>query len=152
MSEVLPKGIDIEFDAKYRAMFSYKAKNYALLDEDDRMILKGGALKSRGMERFQRQYLEPDDPPVVGRPAGEGGACCGMSSSGRFAGASGTSACWRRAIRLQDSLGEYRKKIEGSARNRSAPYELGGQERPQLPARRSDSVLYNRHEKEGEFV
>ena len=55
---MLPPGIDIEFDAKYRAMFSYKAKNYALLDEDDRLILKGGALKSRGLERFQRQYLE----------------------------------------------------------------------------------------------
>ncbi len=58
LGEVLPQGIDIEFDAKYQAMFSYKAKNYALLDEDGRLILKGGALKSRGLERFQRQYLE----------------------------------------------------------------------------------------------
>ena len=58
LGEVLPQGIDIEFDAKYQAMFSYKAKNYALLDEDSRLILKGGALKSRGMERFQRQFLE----------------------------------------------------------------------------------------------
>ena len=123
LGEVLPKGIDIEFDAKYRAMFSYKAKNYALLDEDDRMILKGGALKSRGMERFQRQYLErmirlllEGKPDQVGVLRDE----------------------FERAIRerkwdihmlaksdtLQDSLGEYRKKIEGSARNRSAPYEL----------------------------
>jgi len=39
-------------------MFSYKAKNYALLDKGGEVTLKGGALKSRGLERFQRVFLE----------------------------------------------------------------------------------------------
>ncbi len=39
-------------------MFSYKAKNYALLDKEGEVTLKGGALKSRGLEKFQRVFLE----------------------------------------------------------------------------------------------
>ncbi len=55
---VLPAGIEVEFDARYRSMFSYKAKNYALLEEDGTMHLTGAALKSRGMEPFLRDYME----------------------------------------------------------------------------------------------
>lgn len=123
LGEVLPPGIDIEFDAKYRAMFSYKAKNYALLEDEGRMILKGGALKSRGMERFQRQYLE---------------RMIRLLLEGRGQEIAALKAEFTDAIRhrtwpidmlaksdtLQDSLGQYSKKIEASARNRSAAYEL----------------------------
>lgn len=54
----LPEGIEVEFDKRYRAMFSYKAKNYALLEESGAVSIKGAALKSRGMEPFLRDYLE----------------------------------------------------------------------------------------------
>ena len=50
----LPEGIEVEFDGEYRAMFSYKMKNYALLDERGEIVIKGAALKSRGLEPFQR--------------------------------------------------------------------------------------------------
>ena len=43
---VLPPGIELEFDGRYEAMFCYKAKNYALL-EDGRIILRG-APSARG--------------------------------------------------------------------------------------------------------
>ena len=36
LKEILPKGIDLELDGRYPAMFSYKMKNYALLDEQGR--------------------------------------------------------------------------------------------------------------------
>jgi DNA polymerase I len=39
-------------------MFSYKMKNYALLDEKGRLIIKGSGLRSRGLELFQRDWLE----------------------------------------------------------------------------------------------
>ncbi len=55
---VLPEGIEIEFDGDYEAMFSYKRKNYALLDRSGEIALKGAALKSRGLEPFQRRYVE----------------------------------------------------------------------------------------------
>src|SRR6184192_12665 len=58
LAKELPEGIEIEFDEQFDAMFSYKAKNYALLTKDGDVIMKGGALKSRGLEKFQRVFLE----------------------------------------------------------------------------------------------
>lgn len=53
----LPPGIEIEMDASYKAMFCYKSKNYALLGNDDKITIAGAALKSRGLEPFQRRYI-----------------------------------------------------------------------------------------------
>ncbi len=58
LAKELPPGIEVEFDEQFDAMFSYKAKNYALLTRDGEVIIKGGALKSRGLEKFQRVFLE----------------------------------------------------------------------------------------------
>src|SRR6266699_266998 len=57
LAQELPPGIEVEFDEQFDAMFSYKAKNYALLTRDGDVIIKGGALKSRGLEKFQRIFL-----------------------------------------------------------------------------------------------
>ena len=58
LGEILPKGIELELDGRYPAMFSYKMKNYALLDEQGRLRIKGSGLRSRGLELFQREWLE----------------------------------------------------------------------------------------------
>src|SRR5213596_934259 len=58
LAKELPVGIDVEIDEQFDAMFSYKAKNYALLTKDGDVVIKGGALKSRGLEKFQRVFLE----------------------------------------------------------------------------------------------
>ncbi len=55
--KTLPEGITVEFDDEFVAMYSYKMKNYALLRSDGEIIIKGAALKSRGLERFQRDFL-----------------------------------------------------------------------------------------------
>ena len=57
IAPLLPKGIELEFDGRYAAMFCYKAKNYALRDEQ-RVILRGSALRSRGMEPYLRTLTE----------------------------------------------------------------------------------------------
>ena len=57
MATILPEGIEVELDGHYRAMFSYKMKNYALLGNDGKLTVKGSGLRSRGLERFQRQFL-----------------------------------------------------------------------------------------------
>ncbi len=57
LSETLPEGIEVEMDGCYKAMFSYKRKNYALLDHSGGVIIKGSALRSRGIERFLREFL-----------------------------------------------------------------------------------------------
>jgi DNA polymerase elongation subunit (family B) len=53
----LPEGIEVEFDGRFPAMYSYKMKNYALLEDDGTVLLKGAALKSRGLEPFLRDFL-----------------------------------------------------------------------------------------------
>ena len=57
LKNILPKGIEVEFDPPARSMFCYKSKNYALLQEDGTLSLTGAALKSRGLEPFQREYI-----------------------------------------------------------------------------------------------
>src|SRR5207248_4176147 len=39
LSEILPPGIEVELDEQFEAMFSYKAKNYALLTRDGEVII-----------------------------------------------------------------------------------------------------------------
>jgi DNA polymerase elongation subunit (family B) len=54
----MPPGIRLELDGRYPAMFSYKMKNYVLLDERGEITIRGSGLKSRGLERFQRRFME----------------------------------------------------------------------------------------------
>ncbi|MDQ8199461.1 DNA polymerase domain-containing protein [Pelagicoccus enzymogenes] len=49
--EILPEGIELEYDGKYQSMFCYKAKNYALYD-GEKVTIRGSALRSRGIEPF----------------------------------------------------------------------------------------------------
>src|SRR6266576_1125691 len=58
LAAILPQGIELELDGRYPSMFSYKMKNYALLDEQGRLHIKGSGLRSRGLELFQREWLE----------------------------------------------------------------------------------------------
>ncbi|MEK6600671.1 MAG: DNA polymerase domain-containing protein, partial [Candidatus Binatota bacterium] len=58
LADLLPRGIELELDGRFPAMFSYKMKNYALLDQKGRLLIKGSGLRSRGLELFQRQWLE----------------------------------------------------------------------------------------------
>ena len=57
LKEALPPGIEVDFDESYPAMFCYKSKNYALLTAAGEITLAGAALKSRGLEPFQRRYM-----------------------------------------------------------------------------------------------
>jgi len=57
LSDSLPSGIEVEMAGKYQAMFSYKKKNYALLDDEGNVTIKGSGLRSRGMEKYLREFL-----------------------------------------------------------------------------------------------
>ena len=58
VQSVLPNGIEVELDSTYPAMFCYKSKNYALLEENGEVVITGAALKSRGLEPFQRDCMQ----------------------------------------------------------------------------------------------
>ena len=123
LAKELPPGIEVEFDEQFDAMFSYKAKNYALLTKDGEVIIKGGALKSRGLEKFQRVFLEEMIKLIM-----EGRADAIVDLRNQFEKKIRNRE-WNidmlmKTDTLQDSLDKYRAKIAGSARNRAAAYEL----------------------------
>jgi DNA polymerase, archaea type len=123
LAKELPPGIEVEFDEQFDAMFSYKAKNYALLTRDGEVIIKGGALKSRGLEKFQRVFLEEMIKLLMeGKPEGIDDLRTNFERKIREREMPIT---WlMKTDTLQDSLEKYRQKIAGSARNRAAAYEL----------------------------
>ena len=123
ITEILPPGIDVEIDEQYEAMFSYKAKNYALLPADGPLILRGGALKSRGLERFQRTFMEQAILLLMQGRSGEIEALRADFES-KIRTRQWPIEWLAKTDTLQDSLAQYAKKIEGSSRNRAAAYEL----------------------------
>lgn len=122
-ADALPDGIDIEFDGRFKSMYSYKMKNYALLSEDGEMVIKGAALKSRGLEPFLRSFLAD--------------LIC-LKLEGRDDEAGNLRRRYEEAIRkgewpiaelakterLQDSPATYQAKVGRGKRGRSAAYEL----------------------------
>jgi DNA polymerase elongation subunit (family B) len=123
LAATLPPGIEVEFDARYAAMFSYKAKNYALLGADGKLSITGAALKSRGLEKFQRVFIERAVRALL-----EGKPEVIPAMHAEFAQAL-REKMWEpemfaKTEALQDSLESYQKKIAASSRNRSAAFEL----------------------------
>jgi DNA polymerase I len=123
LAKELPPGIEVEFDEQFEAMFSYKAKNYALLTRDGEVVIKGGALKSRGLEKFQRVFLEEMIRRIMqGKP--ESVSELRQEFEHKIRNREWKIEMLMKTDTLQDSLEKYRQKIAGSARNRAAAYEL----------------------------
>jgi DNA polymerase elongation subunit (family B) len=119
----LPPGIEVEFDEQFEAMFSYKAKNYALLTREGEVIIKGGALKSRGLEKFQRVFLEEMIKLLMqGKP--EAIAALREDFQKKIRERQWPIDMLAKTDTLQDSLDKYRAKIGAGGRNRAAAYEL----------------------------
>jgi DNA polymerase elongation subunit (family B) len=123
LAKELPTGIDVEIDEQLDAMLSYKAKNYALLTKDGDVVIKGGALKSRGLEKFQRVFLEEMIKMIM---QGKSEAITDLRSEfeRKIRNREWKIDMLMKTDTLQDSLDKYRAKIAGSARNRAAAYEL----------------------------
>ncbi len=123
LNAVMPPGIELEFDAQYPAMYSFKAKNYALLHSDNSISLTGAALKSRALEPFQRKFIMQ----IVS-----------AKLHGTLQAALDSYEYWRKCISektipleylaksevLSDSPENYKRKLASGSGRRSAPYEL----------------------------
>ncbi|HEU0001484.1 MAG TPA: DNA polymerase domain-containing protein [Ktedonobacteraceae bacterium] len=53
----LPTGIRLEYEGRYRAMFSHEVKNYALLTYNGQLVVRGVALRSSRSEPFGDRFL-----------------------------------------------------------------------------------------------
>jgi DNA polymerase elongation subunit (family B) len=123
LAKELPPGIEVEFDEQFDAMFSYKAKNYALLTREGDVVIKGGALKSRGLEKFQRVFLEEMIKLLMeGKP--EAIATLRDDFEKKIRDRAWPIDMLMKTDTLQDSLDKYRAKIGAGGRNRAAAYEL----------------------------
>lgn len=123
LNGVLPQGINVELDGFYQTMFCHKMKNYALLDYDDVMTVRGGGLRSRATEPYLREVTLD---------------MLRLALQGRSNDVPGLFARTVDAIRerrvpveklaktdtLVESLESYSRKLENKSRNRSAAYEL----------------------------
>ncbi|MDD5727400.1 MAG: DNA polymerase domain-containing protein [Victivallales bacterium] len=123
VQSVLPEGIEVELDAAYPAMFSYKSKNYALLEDNGEVAITGAALKSRGLEPFQRDFMQQ---------------LLTLLLKQRYDEISILFADFRKAIESRDiplaklaktetlinSLRNYQEKLLSGTGRRSAAYEL----------------------------
>lgn len=123
VAATMPAGIRLEIDGRYPGMFSYKMKNYVLLDERGELTIRGSGLKSRGLERFQRRFMEElfrlllderrDAIPALYES-------CRASIATHQLGISELM----KTETLQDSPEVYKSKIGGKRRNVAAAYEL----------------------------
>jgi DNA polymerase elongation subunit (family B) len=123
LAKELPAGIDVEIDEQFDAMLSYKAKNYALLTKEGDVVIRGGALKSRGLEKFQRVFLE-EMIKMIMQDKSEAIADLRNDFERKIRTREWKIDMLMKTDTLQDSLEKYRAKIAGSTRNRAAAYEL----------------------------
>ncbi|MBI2218558.1 MAG: DNA polymerase II [Candidatus Rokubacteria bacterium] len=123
LQSALPAGIRLELDGRYTAMFSYKLKTYGLADATGRVVLKGSAFRSRGLEPFQRQLIHE----LVGLfLAGRGREARGVVDRwlADFTAHRVPVRVFARTETLQEPLDAYREKVAAGVRAVSAAYEV----------------------------
>jgi len=139
LATVLPEAIQLELDGHYSAMFSYKMKNYVLLDRQGKLLIKGSGFRSRGIELFQRRWMEEmfsllltgrrDEIPALVRRWEDD-----------FRAHRVPVKLFMKTETLQDSLPAYQAKVKAGTRNPSAAYELALRSR--RPYQAGDQVSY----------
>jgi len=123
LRSVLPPGIEVEFDADYPAMFSYKSKNYALLNSDGKVALTGAALKSRALEPFQREFIMTVVTSLLnGEPERIAGEYEALRR--RIAERSLPLEKFAKTEVLNDSPESYARKLASGTGRHSAAYDL----------------------------
>lgn len=123
ISAILPEGVELELDGRYRSMFSYKMKNYALLDHEGRISIRGSGLRSRSMERYLREFLRDTIALLLEGNSGKieeiAADYIRRLREHRF------DIGWlARTETLGESPATYRQKVRQGKRNPSAAYEL----------------------------
>jgi DNA polymerase I len=139
LAAVLPEAIQLELDGRYAAMFSYKMKNYVLLDPMGKLLIKGSGLRSRGIELFQRQWMEEMFHLLLTDRRDEIPALLTRWEAD-FRAHRVPVKLFMKTETLQDSLPAYQAKVKAGTRNSSAAYELAL--RSARPYQPGDQVSY----------
>jgi DNA polymerase I len=123
LSQTLPSGIDVEMDGHYRSMFSYKMKNYALIGFDGAVTIRGSALRSRGMEKYLREFMGEMIRFLL---TNNGEALIELYNSylQRLYTHGFDIACLAKTETLGESPAVYRQKVRQGKRNPSSAFEV----------------------------
>lgn len=123
MKNDIPQEYNFILDSRYKKMLSYKKKNYATLDYENKIQIKGSALISKNIERFGKILIQQ---------------CIERILNNDFTGLhifyvnlfqDITNRRWQvqdfmRIETLRESLSRYKREVEAEKRHRSAVYEL----------------------------
>lgn len=139
VNKSLPAGIAIELGGYYPAMLSYKVKNYALLEEDGNVIVKGSGLKSRGLEPFLHNFIAYSLSAILhGHPDLINKRHAELTQMIRQLSINIRELA--KTETLIESLDTYTSKVEAGQRNRAAAYEIALAAKRKL--RPGDQVSY----------
>lgn len=123
LNDELPEGIRVDLDGRYVSMYCHRMKNYALLDPDGTVTLRGSGLRSRSQEPFLRQTTEEMLTLALQDRAAEIPALFDRVAADLQARRVPAKSLSRTET-LSESPDGYLKKIEAGSRNRAAAYEL----------------------------
>ncbi len=135
---ILPAGIELEYDGSYRAMFCYKAKNYALYD-GEKVTVRGSALRSRGIEPYLKKLGDQLIRHLLGA-----GAESPLALAEEYRRRIAARAAEVRELAKSENLGQsaeaYEKFVAGGGKPRRAAAEAALQLTPR--PRLGDRVAY----------
>lgn len=123
MKNDIPQEYNLILDSRYKKMLSYKKKNYATLDYENKIQIKGSALISKNIERFGKIFIQQ----CIERILNDDFTALHIFYVNLFQDIANHR--WQvqdfmRIETLKESLARYKKEVEAEKRNRSALYEL----------------------------
>ena len=139
VSAVMPKGITIGYDGRFRKMISYLKKNYALLGYDGSFKLKGSSLISRSGEKFGRDFIRSGFEKLLEEDI-EGLHDLYVSYKNMIVNHDWSIEDFSRTETLKSSIDQYSLDIESGKRARSITYELVL--RKKLSVNKGDRITY----------
>lgn len=119
----MPPGISIALSGRYERMLSYKMKNYALLEYDGKIRIKGSSLISRAMEKFGREYVRKCIECLL-RGDITGLHSTFLEAERRIVERKLVIAEFARVETLKDPIEVYEEEVLAGRRNRSAAYQV----------------------------
>jgi len=138
VTPILPPGIELEYDGRYEAMFCYKAKNYALR-EGDSIVLRGSALRSRGIEPYLKELSDQMIRFLVGLSDVSPSELM-ESMRQRIVARAMPIESLAKTENLSQSVDAYERFVEGGGKPRRASAEAARQLTPR--PRMGDRVAY----------
>ncbi|MEI8032874.1 MAG: DNA polymerase domain-containing protein [Chlorobiaceae bacterium] len=123
VSALMPQGIKIGFDGRFKKMISYMKKNYALLGYDNVMALKGSSLTSRSGEKFGREFVRRGFEKLLSEDI-TGLHLLFMEYREKILNHALDVSEFTRTESLKNTIEQYREDVASGKRSRSITYEL----------------------------